>query len=96
MATFNSNDNQKTANLAKLTFSSAQQSAMAEQLETILEFAEQICSIDTDGIEPLAHPLEITQPQRQDQVSESNQREAFQSNAPLCEAGLYLVPQVIE
>ncbi|HZC02679.1 MAG TPA: Asp-tRNA(Asn)/Glu-tRNA(Gln) amidotransferase subunit GatC, partial [Gammaproteobacteria bacterium] len=51
---------------------------------------------DTTDIEPLAHPLELTTRLREDRIIEQNQRERFQRIAPRVEAGLYLVPKVIE
>ncbi|RKZ38585.1 MAG: Asp-tRNA(Asn)/Glu-tRNA(Gln) amidotransferase GatCAB subunit C, partial [Gammaproteobacteria bacterium] len=56
----------------------------------------QMNSIDTTGITPLAHPLDTVARLRPDIVSETNQRDHFQSIAPQIEAGLYLVPKVIE
>nr|BFE91447.1 hypothetical protein GCM10020185_19830 [Pseudomonas brassicacearum subsp. brassicacearum] len=53
-------------------------------------------AVNTDGIEPLAHPLEASQRLRADVVTESNHREAYQSIAPAVENGLYLVPKVID
>ena len=53
-------------------------------------------AVDTSGVAPLAHPLEMAQRLRPDAVSEENQRELFQAIAPSTEAGLYLVPKVIE
>ena len=52
--------------------------------------------LDTQGVSPLAHPLELTQRLRPDQVTESNQRDALQAIAPQTQEGLYLVPKVIE
>ena len=52
--------------------------------------------IDTQGIEPQAHPLDAKQRLRNDEVTEINQRELFMSIAPETEAGLYLVPKVID
>jgi len=52
--------------------------------------------VDTDGIEPLAHPHDANQRLREDVVTEENQRELLQSNAPQTDAGLFLVPKVIE
>jgi aspartyl-tRNA(Asn)/glutamyl-tRNA(Gln) amidotransferase subunit C len=52
--------------------------------------------VDTTGVEPLAHPLEATQRLRPDIVTETDNRENFQQVAPQTEAGLYLVPKVIE
>jgi aspartyl-tRNA(Asn)/glutamyl-tRNA(Gln) amidotransferase subunit C len=53
-------------------------------------------AVDTTGIAPMSHAQDVTQRLREDKVTESNQRELFQSIAPQVEAGLYLVPQVIE
>ena len=53
-------------------------------------------AVNTDGIEPLLNPLDATQLLRPDEVTESNQRELYQSVAPRVEDGLYLVPKVIE
>ncbi len=52
--------------------------------------------VDTQNVEPMAHPLDVTQRLRKDEVTEINQREKFQSVAPNAEKGLYLVPKVIE
>ena len=52
--------------------------------------------IDTDGVAPLAHPLELRQTLRTDAVAETNQRDKFQAIAPHADAGLYLVPRVVE
>jgi len=65
-------------------------------LTDILAFVEQLNSVDTTGVEPLAHPLDATQRLRPDEVTETNNRENFQKVAPETESGLYLVPQVIE
>lgn len=67
-----------------------------DKLSGILGLIDQLQAVDTQGIEPLAHPLEITQRLRPDTVTETNQREALQSIAPATEQGLYLVPRVIE
>jgi aspartyl-tRNA(Asn)/glutamyl-tRNA(Gln) amidotransferase subunit C len=53
-------------------------------------------AVDTTGVEPLAHPLEATQRLRPDVVTETDNRASFQQLAPQTEAGLYLVPKVIE
>jgi aspartyl-tRNA(Asn)/glutamyl-tRNA(Gln) amidotransferase subunit C len=65
-------------------------------LSDILDFIAQMNTVDTKTIAPLAHPLDLTQRLRADTITEVNQRELFQSIAPQTEAGLYLVPQVIE
>jgi aspartyl-tRNA(Asn)/glutamyl-tRNA(Gln) amidotransferase subunit C len=87
---------EKIAHLARLAISEADISIYACNLSSILELVEQMNAVDTSGVAPLAHPLEMAQRLRADEVSEENQRELFQAIAPSTEAGLYLVPKVIE
>lgn len=89
-------DVKKIAHLARLNMNEADLAAYTKQLSTILDFVEQMNQADTTGIEPLAHSLEFSQRLRPDQITEVDQRAAFQTIAPQVEAGLYLVPQVIE
>lgn len=89
-------DVEKIAHLARLGIDPADIPEYSRNLSDILAFVEQLNEADTSGIEPLAHPLEATQRLRADEVTESNEREHFQGIAPQTEAGLYLVPQVIE
>ena len=84
------------AQLARLKVESDQVSKYADSLNNILNLVDQMQAVDTEGVEPLANPLDATQRLRADEVSEPNQREHFQKIAPLAEAGLYLVPKVIE
>ena len=86
----------KIAHLARLAIGEADIPAYARNLSSILELVAQMNAVDTTGVEPLAHPLEMAQRLRPDAVSESDQRERFQTIAPSVEAGLYLVPKVIE
>ena len=86
----------KIAHLARLAIGEADIPAYARNLSSILELVAQMNAVDTTGVEPLAHPLEMAQRLRSDVVSESDQRERFQAIAPSVEAGLYLVPKVIE
>jgi aspartyl-tRNA(Asn)/glutamyl-tRNA(Gln) amidotransferase subunit C len=65
-------------------------------LSRILEFVEHMNKVDTTGIKPMAHPLETIQRLRPDKITEVDQREIFQSSAPAIEAGIYLVPKVID
>ena len=69
---------------------------LAAGMENILDLAQQMQSIDTEGLEPVANPLDATQRLRPDVVTETNRREALQKIAPLTEDGLYLVPRVVE
>ena len=86
----------KIAHLAHLAISEADIPSYARNLSSILELVAQMNAVDTTGVEPLAHPLEMAQRLRPDAVSESDQRERFQAIAPSVEAGLYLVTKVIE
>ena len=89
-------DVEKIAHLARLAISEEDIPAYAHNLSNILTLVEQMGSIDTRGVTPMAHPLDMAQRLREDAVSESNQRDQFQAIAPSVEAGLYLVPKVIE
>jgi aspartyl-tRNA(Asn)/glutamyl-tRNA(Gln) amidotransferase subunit C len=87
---------QKIAHLARLAITEAEAATYAESLSRILGLIEQMNAVDTTGIEPMAHPTDSGLRLRADEVSEPNQRVKFQAVAPAVEAGLYLVPKVIE
>jgi aspartyl-tRNA(Asn)/glutamyl-tRNA(Gln) amidotransferase subunit C len=89
-------DVEKIAYLARLGIDAVDIPEYARNLSAILAFVEQLNAADTAGVEPLAHPLEATQRLRPDTVTEADDRENFQRVAPQTEAGLYLVPKVIE
>ncbi|MEJ2529298.1 MAG: Asp-tRNA(Asn)/Glu-tRNA(Gln) amidotransferase subunit GatC [Gammaproteobacteria bacterium] len=89
-------DVEKIAHLARLALGEDELDSVADGLSSILQMVEQMGAVDTQGVTPMAHPLHMTQPLRQDCVTEQNQRELFQSIAPQTEEGLYLVPKVIE
>jgi len=91
-----SDDVKKIAHLARLAIDENDTEKYADSLSSILELVEQMNSVNTDGITPMAHPQDVTQRLREDAVTETNQREKFQHIAPLTENGLYLVPKVIE
>lgn len=84
------------AELAQLKVEEADIRILARGMENILELAEQMQSIDTTGIEPVLNPLDATQSLRRDAVTETDQRELFQSIAPATADGFYLVPRVVE
>lgn len=86
----------KVAKLARLQLNAAESAQFTVKLNTILGMIDELGRADTSDIEPLAHPLDATQPLRDDVVTETNQREAYQRIAPAVEGGLYLVPKVIE
>jgi aspartyl-tRNA(Asn)/glutamyl-tRNA(Gln) amidotransferase subunit C len=89
-------DVEKIAHLARLGVDAGDIPDYCRSLSDILAFVEQLNAVDTTGVEPLAHPLEATQRLRPDVVTETDNRETFQQVAPQTEAGLYLVPKVIE
>ena len=87
---------EKIAHLARLALDPAQAAGLAEDLSRILDLVDQMNAVDTAGVEPMAHPLEMSQRLRPDAVTETDRRELYQGNAPLVENGLCLVPKVIE
>lgn len=89
-------DVEKIAHLARLALDESQVDAYAKDLSNILSLVEQLESANTDEVEPMAHPLHMAQRLREDRVTERNWREESQTIAPSVEAGLYLVPKVIE
>jgi len=93
---FDKKDVEKIAHLARLEIGEQESAAYADQLSRILGLIEQMNAVDTTGITPLAHPQDMRLRLREDKVTETDQRERFQSIAPATEAGLYLVPKVIE
>jgi aspartyl-tRNA(Asn)/glutamyl-tRNA(Gln) amidotransferase subunit C len=90
----------RIASLARLQLASDESERMLSQINGFFDLVERMRSVDTTGVEPLAHPVaalkDITLRLRDDVVSEPNNREANQKSAPAVEAGLFLVPKVIE
>ncbi|SFQ18654.1 Asp-tRNA(Asn)/Glu-tRNA(Gln) amidotransferase subunit GatC [Variovorax sp. 770b2] len=90
----------RIASLARLQLASDESERMLSQINGFFDLVERMRSVDTTGIEPLAHPVaaieDITLRLREDVVSEPDNREANQKSAPAVEAGLFLVPKVIE
>lgn len=88
---------EKIAHLARLTLDEEQIPFYASNLSKILDLVAHINEAQTDDIVPMAHPLEqLTQRMRPDEVTEVDERERFLAIAPATEAGLYLVPKVID
>ena len=84
------------AELAQLEVNQQEMNRLKTGIQTILDLAKQMESVDTNGIEPIYNPLDAIQRLREDEVTEKNQRDLYQSIAPATEDGLYLVPRVIE
>lgn len=89
-------DVEKIAHLARLAIDEADIPDYARDLNNIFNLVEQMSAADTSDITPMAHPLDANQRLRADEVTETDQRDTFQAIAPKTEAGVYLVPQVIE
>lgn len=91
-----SDDVKQIAHLARLQIDQQNIEGYASSLSNILDMVEQMNEVDTTDVQPMAHPMDVAQRLRADEVLEENQREAFQEIAPATENGLYLVPRVIE
>ena len=89
-------DVKKIAHLARLGIEEHQIDSYAKDLSSMLDLMTQMGQLNTDAVSPMAHPLDQMQRLREDVVTEADQREHFQKIAPQTEAGLYLVPKVIE
>ncbi len=84
------------ARLARLRIGADVESEFVRNLSGIIEFIAQLERVDTGSVSPMAHPLDTVQRMRPDEVTEVDERDRFQANAAAVEAGLYLVPKVIE
>jgi len=93
-------DISRIASLARLQLAPDESERMLSQINGFFDLVERMRAVDTTGVEPLAHPVaaveDVTLRLREDVVSEPNDREANQRSAPAVEAGLFLVPKVIE
>ncbi len=87
---------QYIAMLARLKLTDEEYAESVEKLSSIVDFVDQLSKADTDGVIPMAHPFDAIQRLRPDAVTESNERDRYQENAPEVADGLYLVPKVIE
>jgi aspartyl-tRNA(Asn)/glutamyl-tRNA(Gln) amidotransferase subunit C len=86
----------RVAWLARIEITDAEAEVAKGQLNGIFALIEQMQSVDTEGVAPMAHAQDLVQRLREDKITESDQRALFQSVAPQVEDGLYLVPQVME
>jgi len=86
----------KIAWLARLSIKEQDIPNYINELSSILDLVEHMNSVNTEDISPIAHPLDLPARLRVDKVTENNQRDHFQENAPQTVDGCYLVPKVIE
>ena len=90
-------DVEKIAHLARLSITEEQMPVYVSSLSSIVDFVAELSRVETGSVQPMAHPLEgQTQRLRPDEVTETDQRDKYQANAPSVQAGLYVVPRVIE
>jgi aspartyl-tRNA(Asn)/glutamyl-tRNA(Gln) amidotransferase subunit C len=89
-------DVRRVAQLARLRQDDAQAEAMLAELNGIFRLIGEMDAIDTTAVEPMSHPRDVAQRLRADAVTEPDRREALLALAPRAEAGLFLVPKVIE
>ena len=90
-------DVEKIAQLARLSITEQEMPVYVSSLSSIVDFVDELSRVQTDNIEPLAHPLEgQRQRLRADMVTETDNHEKYQANAPAVQAGLYVVPRVID
>lgn len=94
--TIQSKDVKNAAHLARIAINEQDIEGYTQDLANILALVDQMQAINTDQIEPMAHPTDAAQRLRADQVTEQDQRDKYQAIAPATENGLYLVPKVIE
>jgi len=86
----------RLARLARLAVRPEESVAVIERLNRVLGMIETMRAVDTRGVEPMSHALDVVQRLRPDAVTEGDQRALFQALAPAVERDLYLVPKVIE
>jgi aspartyl-tRNA(Asn)/glutamyl-tRNA(Gln) amidotransferase subunit C len=84
------------ATLARLNLTDDEYGESVAKLSKIVDFVDQLSQANTAGVVPMAHPLDATQRLRPDAVTETDERDRYQENAPSVTGGLYLVPKVIE
>jgi len=86
----------RIARLARIEITPAEAEDVRSKLDGIFELIGRMRGVDTEGVEPMSHALDAVLPVRDDRVTETNCREDYLRVAPAVEAGLYLVPKVIE
>ena len=88
---------EKIAHLARLSISEQEMPVYVTSLSSIVDFVAELARADTGDVAPMAHPLAgLRQRLRSDTVTETDQHELYQANAPSVQSGLYVVPRVIE
>jgi aspartyl-tRNA(Asn)/glutamyl-tRNA(Gln) amidotransferase subunit C len=89
-------DVHRIAHLARIEIDAGQAEEVRTKLDAIFGMINELAAVDTQGVAPMAHAQDVTLPLRDDNVTEADRRALYQRTAPAVEAGLYLVPKVIE
>jgi len=89
-------DVHRIAHLARIEIDAGQADEVRTKLDAIFGMINELAAVDTQGVVPMAHAQDVTLPLREDRVTETDRRAAYQRVAPAVEDGLYLVPKVIE
>ncbi len=82
--------------LAALHFEGAELDRARQDITRIIDMIEAMRAVDTEGVEPLAHPAHAIQRLRRDEISEAPDPQTLQSGAPIAREGFYLVPRVVD
>jgi aspartyl-tRNA(Asn)/glutamyl-tRNA(Gln) amidotransferase subunit C len=85
----------RVAQLARIALTDAELETYGAQLEVILEHAERVQALPTEGVEPTSHPLAMVNGFRSDEVGECLEPDSFLSQAPDIEAGQFRVPRIL-
>src|SRR5688500_1902939 len=96
MRSLTRDDVKRAGRLARIAIDEREADEVLVQLDRIFGMIAEMQAVDVSGVEPMAHAQDVTLRLREDEVTEPDQRELFQSTAPKVDAGLYLVPKVIE
>jgi aspartyl-tRNA(Asn)/glutamyl-tRNA(Gln) amidotransferase subunit C len=97
MSSLTRQDVEKIAHLARLSITEQEMPVYVTSLSSIVNFVDDLARVETGSVDPMAHPLDGQhQRLRPDAVSETDHHEKYQANAPSVQAGLYVVPRVIE
>lgn len=86
----------KAANLARIAVPEERLETLSQELNSILNWVEQLKEVDVEGVEPLANPVEMPLPLRVDTITDGDKRDQVLANAPRSEDGFFVVPKVVE
>lgn len=86
----------KIARLSRLHVEDNRLAPLADELNGILGWIEQLGEVDVEGVEPMTSAVDMEAPLRTDKISDGGKRGAVLANAPKSDAGFYVVPRSVE